>query len=166
MSDMKTSAAAQSDNDEYRKQITEAYEGEIYGAAFFAALADRFAANEERRRQLEIMRDIEVMTAERMLPVVTRLNLPPANRASIETAARSAAAKVIDWAPFIEVFHRLAPGFVAKFNTIVAVAPPQDRDIAQFLVDHEVAFVDFTEKEIAGKPGATDALERLLASSP
>jgi hypothetical protein len=151
------------DREEYRKQIAEAYEGEIYGAAFFAALADRFAADEERHRQLDVMREIEVVTAERMLPIVARLSLPPVDREAVEATARGAAAKVVDWRPFIEVFHRLAPGFVAKFEATLALAPPQDREIAEFLVDHEVAFVDFTEKEMAGKPNPTAALERLLS---
>jgi hypothetical protein len=109
------------------------------------------------------MRDIEIVTAERMLPIVSRLDLPPPNIESIESAARKAAAQVVDWKPFIEVFHRLAPGFVAKFRDTAAIAPTKDREIVQFLVDHEIAFVDFTEKEIAVQPGATAALERLLA---
>jgi hypothetical protein len=159
MSELKTTETKPNDGEDYRSKVAKAYDGEIFGAAFFAALADRF---EDRRKQIEIMRDIELATAERMVPVVSRLKLPPSDTAKLESDGRKAASRVTEWTAFIESFRKAAPGFVAEFEALAAVAPAQDRAVAAFLVAHEVAFVSFTEKESAGEANATAALEELL----
>jgi hypothetical protein len=162
MSEAKSAPSKSNDTDAYREKIREAYDGEIFGAAFFSALASRFAANEDVRKKCEIMRDIELATAEKLKPVVARLNLPPSDHPTLEAGGRNAAAQVTEWEPFVARFKKLAPGFVAQFEAIVPLAPPQDQAAVKFLVDHEVAFVDFTEKESSGKGDSMAELRRLL----
>jgi hypothetical protein len=163
MSGAKSVGPASIDTDAYREKIREAYDGEIYGAAFFECLAERFAANEDLRKKCEIMRDIEIATAEKLKPIVARLNLPPSDVHTLEGGARTAAAQVTEWAPFVARFKKLAPGFVAQFEEIVPLAPPQDQAAVKFLVNHEAAFVDFTEKESSGKGDSIAEMRRLLA---
>jgi hypothetical protein len=165
MGETKSDAASAASLDDYRERVTDAYEGEIFGAAFFEALRERFGKDPELHRKCEIMRDIEVATEKRLEPVVARLKLPASDRAKLEASGRAAAQQVTAWTPFIDFFHKAAPGYVAKFEELAAVAPVQDREVAAFLVEHEVAFVSFTEKETAGAADSTAHLERLLKTA-
>jgi hypothetical protein len=153
------------DLQEYRKRIAEAYDGEIFGAAFFAELAGRFAADAGRRRKCELMRDVELETAGRLRPLVARLGLPWPDEHALAVAGRHAATTVIDWDRFIERFRKLAPGFVASFEEIAAIAPVEDPSTARFLIDHELAFVEFTEREAAGDAESLSALRAVLQTT-
>ena len=41
---------------------------------------------------------------------------------------------------------------IERFERLLAIAPEEDREVVQILVDHELALKRFAERELAGDP--------------
>jgi hypothetical protein len=135
----------------YVRQILEAYEGEVAGAAYFDALRRCYP---ERSRFLEECAALERATAERLLPLVHKYGLTPATDALLaRVGGRDARAETgREWTAFLRESADAYAGYVAGFLALEAMAPAEDRAVLGHLTAHEVELIRRMRAE-SGLPG-------------
>ena len=136
---------------EYRDGILLAWQGEQWGKAFFERIAQ---ATEDagQRAKWEVLAELEEATGNRLLPLLD----PDAERPSAEgyralDAAVDTYAK-LSWTEALEQMVPVLDPAIERFEKLLAMAPNEDRETVQILVDHEVALKRFAERELAGDP--------------
>ena len=147
---------------DYRSSLLLCLEEECAGEAFFAALAERHEGRE--RQALLLMAQIERAMTEALRPLVERHRLTPAPVAALhaEGAREARALQAIAWRDFLEHMARDYPAYLGEFEAIARLGPAEDQEVFQLLLDHEVAFIDFAERDLAGDPDSHRALESFL----
>ncbi|MBN3752117.1 hypothetical protein G3N95_04135 [Paraburkholderia sp. Tr-20389] len=150
------------DRTAYIASIKAAYEGELYGEAWFAAMA-REATAPDRQRKLTTMAWLEAQTAMRMMPLVRRLGIDGIDEAAqrekgIRLAQRHAGQS---WPVFIAWFIDEIGRFVTLYDELERNGPPEDAAILAELARHERALLDFACLEAEGMPDRS--LEPVLA---
>ncbi len=145
---------------EYDDLLLDAYNGEVFGDAFFGALAHK-QPDEERREKLKILQTVEARTATSLRRLITNAGLhpdPSAPRQQAETLA--AAVDPENWHGFLRGLLDALPQFLAKFERLKAIAPsPRDPALIA-LVNHEQAIERFAQLELDGdEKGSRKPLE-------
>lgn len=151
---------------DYLVDLTQSYEGEVAGEAYFATLAtwhDGPAAT-----VLERFAEVERVTAAALRPIVQRRGLGFAELDELRRRgeANAAAERTIGWDDLIVEMCEYYPRYVREFERMLAVAPDEDRAAVQLLIDHEVALVDTAVGVRAGRSDALAPVERFLATAP
>ncbi len=138
-------------SNEYRDGILLAWQGEQWGKAFFERIAQ---ATEDagQRAKWEVLAELEEATGNRLLPLLD----PDAERPSAEgyralDAAVDTYAK-LSWTEALEQMVPVLDPAIERFEKLLEMAPNEDREAVQILVDHEVALKRFAERELAGDP--------------
>ncbi len=125
-------------SNEYRDGILLAWQGEQWGKAFFERIAQ---ATEDagQRSKWEVLAELEQATGNRLLPLLD----PDAERPSAEgyralDAAVDTYAK-LSWTEALEQMVPVLDPAIERFEKLLEMAPNEDREAVQILVDHEVA---------------------------
>ena len=159
-----------STSSEYRDGILLAWQGEQWGKAFFERIAQ---ATEDagQRTKWEVLAELEEATGNRLLPLLD----PDAERPSAEgyralDAAVDTYAK-LSWTEALEQMVPVLDPAIERFEKLLEMAPNEDRETVQILVDHEVALKRFAERELAGDPRTSldpvrAVIERARAAQP
>lgn len=138
------------------------YEEEIEGETFFSAIADQLTAPEHKAKMM-LLAQIETYTAKAMQPLLDKYALTPRGVDELHANGRKQARDMPqDWAPLIEDMRRVFPGYITAFERLEAMAPPEDLPALRVATAHEVAAVDFLEREAAGDPDSTAPLRHFL----
>ena len=58
----------------------------------------------------------------------------------------------LSWTEALEQMMTLLDPAIERLERLLAMAPEEDRDTVQILVDHELALKRFAERELAGDP--------------
>jgi hypothetical protein len=146
----------------YMARIKAAYEGEIYGEAWFAAMADE-AATPDRQRKLATMAQLERQTRTHMAPLIARLGIAGIDEAAqrakgIQLARRHAS---LSWPAFVAWFIEEIQRFVELYDEMQRESAQEDAAILTALARHERALLEFAHLEAQG---LTDqSLEPVLA---
>jgi hypothetical protein len=150
------------DRTAYIASIKAAYEGELYGEAWFAAMA-REAQAPDRQRKLAAMARLEAQTAARMTPLVKRLGITGIDESvQREKGIRLAQQHVgQSWPAFIAWFIDEIGRFVTLYDELARNSAPEDAAILAELARHERALLEFARLEAQGKPD--QSLEPVLA---
>jgi hypothetical protein len=150
------------DRTAYIASIKAAYEGELYGEAWFAAMA-REARAPDRQRKLATMAQLEAQTAMRMMPLVRRLGITGIDEAAQREKGIRLAAQHVgqSWPAFIAWFVDEIGRFVTLYDELARNSPPEDAAILAELARHEQALLEFARLEAAGTPDRS--LEPVLA---
>src|SRR5258706_12014339 len=102
-------------DDEYRRLLLDAYNGELLGEALFGAFAARESG--ERAEKLRVLQRIEGTTASQLRPLLEAAGVGVT--AEDEASARAAGAQIgeagIDWDGFMKGLHDALPGYLAAF---------------------------------------------------
>ena len=133
----------------YRDGIAEAWQGELWGQAFFERLA---AATDDagRRAKWQVLAELEEATGNRLAPLVADASDPPADAyRALEPAV--AAYVELAWPAAMEQMMGILDPAIERFRELLAVAPDAERETVQILFDHEVALKRFAERELAGE---------------
>jgi hypothetical protein len=138
--------------DEYGTLLLDAYKGEEFGAALFAAFAEHEtdAARIEKLRTLE---RVEATTASQLRTLVDAAGIAVTD----EDVATSRAQGVelgsagIDWDGFVKGLHDALPAYLSDFVRLRSIAPEPGDPALVALVAHEQAINAFAELELAGK---------------
>jgi len=149
----------------YRSYLLARYQGEVFGEALFAGLAQR-SADEEAKRKWRHLEKLEQRTKERIRPALERLGLScdedPARRRQGEKLAERLCS--VPWGELMKGMRLEFGKFVREFCEAETLAPPGEEELARYITDHERALLQFAALELE-KPGE-DSLEpvrRLLA---
>ncbi|MCY4130854.1 MAG: hypothetical protein OXG15_16650 [Gammaproteobacteria bacterium] len=135
--------------DAYREGIVQAYQGELWGKAFFERLA---AATDdaEQRGKWEVLAALEEATRNRIEPLIADAPDPPVANVyrSLESAVEFYEA--LPWHVAMERMMDILDPAIERFRELLGQAPAEERDAVQILVDHEVALKQFAARELAG----------------
>ena len=150
------------DRTAYIAGIKAAYEGELYGEAWFAAMA-REASAPDRQRKLATMARLEAQTAMRMLPLVRRLGITGIDEAAQREKGIRLAQQHVgqSWPVFIAWFIDEIGRFVTRYDELERNSAREDAAILADLARHERALLEFARLEAQGMPDRS--LEPVLA---
>lgn len=149
------------DRETYLSEIKAAYQGEIWGEAFFKALATHDRVDEHRRRLL-LLAQLEIETGNAMKELVDRLGLDAVPDPT-PGEERAAAWSTLDWGPMMEKMASLVTPYVTRYDALAAAAAPEDSAVLERLAAHERALLIFAEHEAAQEPEhSLDAVMALL----
>lgn len=147
---------------DYLATLTLYYEEEVEGEAYFAALADRLGDPEERRK-MQMMADVETHAAAAVRPLLEKYALSPRNREDLHASGRASAAKAKgDFAGFMAAWRKSFPAYMDDFNRLETMAPPEDLPRLKVLTNHEIAAIEFLEREAKGDPDSTAPMVHYL----
>src|SRR5579863_544224 len=152
-----TQAAAPPDSvfspdDDLGTLLVKAYQGEVSGETLFGRLAQH-SAEPEHRRKLDVLRELEARTRRAMVPAMERHALPIEPDPAVEGDAVALAdgAATLAWSDLLGAFEPITTQFLAMYRRIGELAPPEDREMAGLLVDHEEALREFARRELSGR---------------
>ena len=135
---------------EYRDGILQAWQGEHWGKAFFDQLVER-SDDAGQRAKWQVLGQLEEATGNALTPLVGDSAEPdPEGYRQVDTFV-DAYAK-LSWTEALGQMMTLLDPAIERFERLLALAPDEDRDTVQILVDHELALKRFAERELAGDP--------------
>ncbi len=148
----------------YLKMLLDYYEEEIGGIAYFKALAD-LCDDPDHKAKMSLLAEVEAHTADIVAPLLERYGLTPRG---VEILHAEGTATVAtgpqDWDGMIADMRRIFPGYIADFERLERMAPPQDLPILKRMTEHEVVAIAFLELEAKRDPDSSAPLRRFLAS--
>lgn len=135
---------------EYDDLLLDAYNGEVFGDAFFGSLAEK-QPDEERREKLKTLQTVEARTATSLRRLITNAGLHP--DASVPRQEGEKLAAQVDpesWHELLRGLRDALPQFLTKFERLQEIAPSPNDPALVALVNHERAIEKFAELELAG----------------
>ncbi len=135
---------------EYDNLLLEAYKGELFGDAFFGALAE-MQPDPERREKLKTLQTVEARTATSLRRLVGNAGLhadPAVSRREGEKVA--AGLDPEDWHELMRNLRDALPHYLEKFVRLREIARTPTDPALNALVNHEHAIERFAELELAG----------------
>lgn len=129
-----------------------AFEEEISGETFFAALAETEPDPRKAALWAKVAL-IENRTIAALRPLAESLGVTPADERAVRLSGREQA---VEWQalPFPEVMAIMVRdypgGYLAEFKAMLPKAPPKAVAAVQLLIDHEVAIIDMARAELSG----------------
>jgi len=140
------------DRAEYIEKLKIAYEGELYGEAWFGAMAER-APTVDTRRKFAAMARLEILTKATLAPLIAKLGIVGINESEQREKGRLLAQKTteLSWADFIAWFETEVAPFVEIYDELEAHAPAEEANVVAHLAQHERALLEFIRREAAGQ---------------
>ncbi|MFN0192011.1 MAG: hypothetical protein ACKVP5_08545 [Aestuariivirga sp.] len=147
----------------YDEGLLLCYEEEISGESYFGKLADFHTGR--AKQALQLLSEMEAVTAKALLPLVERRGLRTAERADLLAEGEIEAAKLrgMPWNNLISSWERDFPAFVVEMKQVADLAPAEDEVGLLVLLDHEVAAIAFAERETSAHPESLQPLTEFLA---
>lgn len=138
------------DSSEYRDGILQAWQGEHWGKAFLEQIAER-TDDAGHRAKWQVLALLEEATGNALTPLVPD-SAEPDPEGYRQVDAFVAEYAKLSWTEALEQMMTLLDPAIERFERLLAMAPEEDRDTVQILVDHELALKRFAERELAGDP--------------
>jgi hypothetical protein len=152
------------DKQEYLIGIGELYAAEVLGEA----LANRWmelATDPIQRYKLALFLQLESEAKVRLRPLLARhaisLVEEERHRAAGAAAAEQFAAQ--SWKDAMATLAQLALPYAHRFQSLLEVAPLEDRPLVRFMVDHELSVSRIAERESRGESAFSTELIVKLA---
>ena len=138
------------------RYLTDAYQGEVLGEAFFALLAER-ERDAEPAAKWRLLERLERHVKGRLRVELTRRDIDATeDRARVDQGRAGAAVLgALPWQERMTAFRDALRGFVADFEASAEAAPVDLKEIAGFVLQHEQALLSFAERELAGEGAAS-----------
>jgi dimethylamine/trimethylamine dehydrogenase len=145
---------------DYLETLLSYYEDEISGEAYFYALADHFA----ERDKIILLAKTERVAAQAIEPLLEKYELVPRDDSELKNEERSYLElhQSYSWQGFMTYIVERYPAYLDEFNALEQMAPAEDLEALKILTTHEVAVIDFAEKELAGDPDSLAPLIQYL----
>jgi hypothetical protein len=137
---------------EYDDLLVFAYRGEVFGDAFFGALAVA-QPDPDRREKLQTLQTVEARTATSLRRLMADAGLHADDEvARKEGLTLAAGIDPESWDGFVRGLKDALPEFLAAFERLRDIASTPKDPALDALVNHERAIEKFAELEIAGQP--------------
>ncbi len=148
----------------YLRTLLDYYEEEIGGIAYFQGLAD-ICTDPDQKAKMTLLAQVEQHTADIVAPLIERYGLTPRSQDVLAAeGAADARRGPQDWGGLIAHMRKVFPGYIADFERLERMAPPQDLPILKRMTEHEVVAIAFLELEAKGAPDAIAPLQRFLST--
>lgn len=158
-----TSANLATSDTAYLKTLLECYEEEIVGVAYFEGLAD-ICTVPEHKAKMRLLAQVEQHTVDIVASLISQYGLTVRDRQTIVAEGAADALKgPQDWEGMMAYMRKIFPTYVADFERLERMAPPQDVAILKRMTEHEVVAIAFLELEAKGAADAVAPLQRFLA---
>ena len=143
---------------DYAAGLKMAYEEEIGGETFFAAMAEAFDGLPAEA--LRLMARMEAETVRVLTETVQRTGIAIADRDRLRAEGRAEGLDAArrGWPEIVRMMAEDYGAYVEEFDWTFRAAPAADRPRLQFLIDHEIAIIDFAK---AWRRGDADCLRPL-----
>lgn len=152
------------DNRAFEDGLLRAYRGERAAVVTLRSLLEQGLSDEERFLA-ELILAVETAVGDRLEPLVKRRGLPVSLGAEAVEEARERARVLAGWPGVAASLGEGLEGYVSAFAALRAAAPPEERQVFDLLVDHEVALMRFGALVREGRTAeATSVLFALLPS--
>ena len=144
----------------YLDTLLRYYEEEISGEAYFYALAEHFV----ERDKIFLLAKTERVAAQAIEPLLKKYKLLPRGELELKDLGRSYVElhQSYSWLEFMTYVVERYPGYLDDFTGLERMAPTEDLPALKRLTDHEVAVIDFAEKELRNDPDSLVPLIRYL----
>ena len=154
------------DNSTYHETLLLYYEEEVMGAAYFLGLAEHIGGDGVRGK-FELLAAVERRAAASVRPLVDRYGLEPRGEAELAALGRSHVARHqnLSWPAFVAYMADRYPAYIDDFEGLERMAPAGDRPALEVLTGHEVAVIDFAERELAGDADSVAPMREYLADA-
>ena len=115
-------------------------------------------------RYLETLLEYYEVAAQAIEPLLEKYALIPKDEAELRNLGQSYIEihQSYSWSQFMTHVVERYPGYLDDFTALEQMAPPEDLPALNILTEHEVAVIDFAEKELRGDPDSLVALHRYL----
>ena len=144
----------------YPECIRELYESEIFGEAWALGLI-KVAKNDRDYYQFGTLLQLETETKARLRPFLRKYNMSLLEDMDLSEISDAVAdyQKSTSFAEFATITIPSVEEFLSRFQAIAAVAPPEDQEVVQSMVQHESAILQWLEMESEGTTeGSVDAM--------
>jgi dimethylamine/trimethylamine dehydrogenase len=155
------------DTQEYRRTLEEFFQGEVTGEALFHCLAESLD-DREHQYQMRVMEQLERETKELLRGNVARLGGDTKESAAARDrgVAQVKAIAAMPWAKFLHIFQREVRKFVARFEEVERMGPPEDAKLLAAVTAHERALLAYSERESSGQGDPLQPIRALLKTVP
>jgi cytochrome P450 len=138
--------------------LTGAYQGEVFGEAYFALLAER-ASDADEAAKWRVLEHLERHVKGRLRVELERRGLPSQEIPTSVEAGRTAAQGTGAFPSGEDArrFRDSLQSFVDKFRADRDAAPDDLKELAEFVLGHEEALFEFAEAAVAGEPSVRAA---------
>jgi dimethylamine/trimethylamine dehydrogenase len=146
--------------DEYLDTLLTYYEEEVMGEAYFYGLVDHF----DEQEKLVLMARVERCAADAVVPLLEKYDLVPRVEADLETLGKDWVERheSFKWEELMAYIIDRYPGYLDDFAALERMAPEEDLEALNILTAHEVAAIEFAERELAGDPHSPAPLYHYL----
>jgi hypothetical protein len=151
---------------EYRADLQNIHESEVYGAAVFATAA-RLTRSPERKKKWLTLKALEEKTLSHYLAYMEGTHQPliePRGWA-LKGHAEGAALAFMPWRLAMKLVGDATVPFQEKFLRLKQHAEGPEQEFFAYVYAHEKAIEAFAHKELANDPGSLKAVEDLLKKS-
>jgi cytochrome P450 len=148
------------------RYLTDAYQGEVVGEAFFALMAER-EIDGGAAAKWRVLEHLERHVKGRLRAELLRRGLPAEeDRGKVEEGRKTAASfAAVPREAAARLLRDAVKGFVDGFRASLGAAPAEAKEIAEFVLRHEEALLAYSEREVAGAPESTRPISDFLAAT-
>lgn len=140
--------------DSYPECVLDLYRSEVFGERISLAMLP-WAKSDAERYKLATIAQLETETKARLRPFLMKHGLSIEEEdVSAQVAGLMPILTAGSWRDFMQGMGQDLSNFVARFEEIEQLGPPEDREVLHSMVVHERALIRFTEMELAGEPNS------------
>ncbi len=149
----------------YLKTLLKYFEEEVMGEAYFLGLSKHFDGPGESEK-LVMLAEVERKAAEAVRPLLEKHGLKPRDDSVLHSLGEADAEHHLNhgWGELMTHMSVHYPRYIDDFEGLERMAPEDDRPILKILTYHEVATIDFANREIVGDPDSLEPIRQYLES--
>lgn len=144
----------------YPQCIQEFYQGEVFGVAVFLALRNVAKTNRDKHQFMTLLQ-LESETKARLRPFLSKYKLDTVEQ--IDQAEIDGIVSLYQqnsWHDFVSALQKMVVPFITRYKEIERSGPDEDKSILHFMVEHEIAILNWLNMEISGEN--EDSLKPIL----
>ena len=147
---------------QYLDTLLQYYEEEVSGESYFYGLADHF----DNRDELILLAKVERHAARTIQPLLSKYGLLPRSESVLAKEGMEDVARhtLMKWQEFVSYMVDRYPKYLDDFAALEDMAPAEDLRLLRKLTAHEVAAIEFANREASGDTNSVLPLQRYLAS--
>jgi hypothetical protein len=136
---------------EFKKGLSEQYQGEVIGEVFFCGLLERFDSPQHRYKLVTLLQ-LETETKARLRPAVLELGLELVELDDSRKMGHEFVKSCdgMDWKGTMARLATIVEHYVKRYSEIAEIAPPEYKDLADSMVVHEASIRTAARLEASG----------------
>ena len=150
---------------DFVSKVERAYQGEVYGEAFYRGMADA-TDDPGLAEKWRVLTELEVVTKARMLDLVEKLGGDTRESEVYRQKGIDHVQKYapMQWNDFMKLFSQELDPIIKRYAALEQQCGPEDVETLRFLTEHEVVTKAFCDLELAGRTDISiDPTRELIA---